>query len=1609
MMQEAIEIATELMDKKVRTFAERETASKRKLENISRTTRNQQQQQHSNKRQNTGRVYAAASGGKKQYGGSKSLCAKCNYHHDGPCAPKCHNCNKIGHLARDCRVTVNTNNANNQRDTKLGQKPTCCEYGVKGHYRSECPKLKINNNHGNQGGRNNAPTRVYAIGREGIDPDANVVMGAAEPPSPDYVPDPKHPPLPVYIPEPEYPEYLVPSGDEAPVEDQPLLVDASSTALSLGYVADSNLDEDQDEDPEEDHTDYPANEGMDEDGDKKEEHPALADPSAIHVVDPVSSAEDTKAFETDESTPTPRSPQTHVLFSHTRLCRARKIVRLEPHMSASIEAHITEHAVVHTPPLPVSSTPLPLPSPLTTSPTDIGAPLGYKVARIRMRDLLPSTYYRTDIPDADMPPQKRACFTTLALELEVGESSAVGVARQPRPTLEADLRRDRVEDMGYGITDTWDEIVEAMLDIVPTTLEGVNQWVTELATTVRDMRFHRHTVMLLDRDVTYARRAWTSFEDKSAAIESHVKTLEAHVAILIAQTSSLQTQLTTTLGRIETLEARDLEPRDEPAEAGNSSQRKRTTRTSPATTTTTTAHVTDAQLRALIAGGVAAALAERDADRSRNGADIKGTEGVVSLTQWAVRHDIAYAMPWKTLKKMMTDKYCLRSKIKKLYVGGLLDMIHGSMKASKPKTMQEAIEFKTELMDKKIPTLVERQAENKRKFEDTSRNNQNQQQPFKRNNVARAYTAGPGLAIRPVTVKAGLLLLTTTRELKGKIKEFLLALSVELRVISRVISKAKERKSGKSSWKCSLIDIIPTTLDHGYDVELANGRIIWSKQEHEEHLKLILELLKKEQLYAKFSKCEFWIPKVQFLGYVIDSEGAAEPPSPDYVPDPEHPPLPVYIPEPEYPEYLVPSGDEAPVEDQPLLVDASLTALSLGYVADSNLDEDQDEDPEEDHTDYPVNEGDGDDEPSDDDDDDNDTDDEDEEAFEDKDDDEKEEHPALADPSAIHVVDPVSSAEDTKAFETDESAPTPRSPQTHVPFSYTRLRRARKIVRLEPPMSASIEAHIAEHAVAHTPPLPVSSTPLPLPSPLTTSPTDTGAPLGYKVARIRMRDLLPSTYYRTDIPDADMPPQKRACFTTLALELEVGESSAVGVTRQSRPTLEADLRRDRVEDMGYEITDTWDEIVEAMLEIAPTTLEGVNHWVTELATTVRDMRFHRHTVMLLDREVTYARRAWTSFKDKSAAIESHVKTLEAHVAILIAQTSSLQTQLTTTLGRIETLEARDPEPRDEPAEAGSSSQRKRTTRTSPATTTTTTAHVTDAQLRALITRGVAAALAERDADRSRNGADIHDSGTCGRKKVSTICECTYTNFLKCQPMNIKGTEGVVSLTQWAVRHDIAYAMPWKTLKKMMTDKYCLRSGLLDMIHGSVKASKPKTMQEAIEFKTELMDKKIPTLVERQAENKRKFEDFTKQPKPTTAIQKEQCGTSLHCWACALTAKGLAIRPVTVKAGLLLLTTTRELKGKIKEFSLALSVELRVISRVISKAKERKSVKSSWNWTKCTMFTDRKSLQHILDKKELKMRQRHWLELLSDYDCEIRYHPGKANVVAGALSRKETNK
>ncbi|GKA23597.1 reverse transcriptase domain-containing protein, partial [Tanacetum coccineum] len=132
---------------------------------------------------------------------------------------------------------------------------------------------------------------------------------------------------------------------------------------------------------------------------------------------------------------------------------------------------------------------------------------------------------------------------------------------------------------------------------------------------------------------------------------------------------------------------------------------------------------------------------------------------------------------------------------------------------------------------------------------------------------------------------------------------------------------------------------------------------------------------------------------------------------------------------------------------------------------------------------------------------------------------------------------------------------------------------------------------------------------------------------------------------------------------------------------------------------------------------------------------------------------------------------------------------------------------------------------------SPATTTTTTS-VTNAQLKALIDKGVADALAARDADRSMNGDDSHNSGMGVRRNKPVVRECTYQDFMKCQPLNFKG-------------HDVTYAMTWADLKKMMTDKYSPR--------GEIK-----------KLEVELWNLKVKDKIERYTKNKRKQNDNNNQ-------------------------------------------------------------------------------------------------------------------------------------------------
>ncbi|GJU67562.1 putative reverse transcriptase domain-containing protein [Tanacetum coccineum] len=157
-LDETIELANDLMDQKLRTYAERQSDNKRKADDSSRNNHGHQQQPF--KRQNVAKVYNMGTGEKKPYGGSLPKCTKCHFHHNGPCTQKCHKCNKVGHFARDCRNTGNTNVTNTQKGNGAAPKGNgCFECGAPGHFKRDCPKLK-----NKDGGNGNAQGWVYAVG-----------------------------------------------------------------------------------------------------------------------------------------------------------------------------------------------------------------------------------------------------------------------------------------------------------------------------------------------------------------------------------------------------------------------------------------------------------------------------------------------------------------------------------------------------------------------------------------------------------------------------------------------------------------------------------------------------------------------------------------------------------------------------------------------------------------------------------------------------------------------------------------------------------------------------------------------------------------------------------------------------------------------------------------------------------------------------------------------------------------------------------------------------------------------------------------------------------------------------------------------------------------------------------------------------------------------------------------------------------------------------------------------------------------------------------------------------------------------------------------------------
>ncbi|GKA04023.1 hypothetical protein Tco_0676804 [Tanacetum coccineum] len=338
---------------------------------------------------------------------------------------------------------------------------------------------------------------AYIMAAYQVPPSPNYIPGPKVPPSPDYIPgleEPQSPPLLDFVPEPMYPEYIPQEDEILSAEEQPLPAAASPTADSPGYVPESDLEEEpeeDDEDPEEDPADYPTDrddddddddEDEDEDEEEEEEHPAPAD-----SVPPVH--------------PSPPASPIRPLGYRAAMIRLRA------------ETPSTSHPL----PLPTSSPPL----------------------------QLLSSDHRTDRPEITLPPRKRLGID-LGPRYEIGESSAAAATRPIGGrradygfvgTMDTEIRRQRAEEVDYGIRDVWVDPRETVEEVAPMTLEGVNTRVTELTavqeqdtqdiyavigdtqdrqtqiyqsveTLVDDSQYHYETARLLDQEALVSREAW---------------------------------------------------------------------------------------------------------------------------------------------------------------------------------------------------------------------------------------------------------------------------------------------------------------------------------------------------------------------------------------------------------------------------------------------------------------------------------------------------------------------------------------------------------------------------------------------------------------------------------------------------------------------------------------------------------------------------------------------------------------------------------------------------------------------------------------------------------------------------------------------------------------------------------------------------------------------------------------------------------------------------------------------------------------------------------------------------------------------------------------------
>ncbi|GJW41077.1 hypothetical protein Tco_0066922 [Tanacetum coccineum] len=381
-------------------------------------------------------------------------------------------------------------------------------------------------------------------------------------------------------------------------------------------------------------------------------------------------------------------------------------------------------------------------------------------------------------------------------------------------------------------------------------------------------------------------------------------------------------------------------------------------------------------------------------------------------------------------------------------------------------------------------------------------------------------------------------------------------------------------------------------------------------------------------------------------------------------------------------------------------------------------------------------------------------------------------------------------------------------------------------------------------------------------------------PLGYQATMIRLRAEAASTSYSLLLPSPII-----LSHTIPAAPLSGTPPLHLLSTdrREDRP--EVGDRHDLERDVGYGITESSDEIIEAMQGILIVIdVTELSQRMTEFETRVRRDTYKVYTRLddeqsgrqLLDGRLNMLfrdRRAHAQVMSLCTTVlaqQSQIRELQSAdrrrqtvITEMLAADHRRQKQLTEALKLIKRLQTQMAEFERQQGPAKGPAQPELPEE------------------------------AERDANRSTNGDDSHNSGTSVRRTERAARECTYTDFLKCQPLNFKGTEGVaavgtlillLNMGSTHVRQLVIDAVTELALlcgrmfpkESDKIEKYV--GGLPDMIYGSVVACKPKTMQDAVEIATELIDKKIRTLLN-QKDVKCSVEDTSQDhSEPTTKKQ-----------------------------------------------------------------------------------------------------------------------------------------